>query len=798
MSKQVKRVQPTLYLQPSLKQLELESSLKALLAIQAANIDVKQASTKYDHFSQSVILDLPENNIVLFEPSAIVKYLLKEKTDNLNSKDLATVNSWIEFDEFTLSKLVSKESTDNLDAALEKIENTLKTNNKQLGKVPSELVDIAIFSSLFVGLSYKKFDITKYPNIKEWMNEKLQNQANIYVSATRKWGRIMGFPAEQKVDTKNSITLNHHDRIILPVNDKKNILVTSALPYVNNVPHLGNIVGAMLSADCFTRYGRLRDYNIIFINGTDEYGTATETKALEEKCTCQELCDKYHALHKEIYQWFGIDFDYFGRTTTEKQTEVAQDIFLKLHKNGYLLEDTVTQLYCETCKLFLADRFVEGECPFCHYDDARGDQCDKCGKLINAVELIKPRCKVCNNTPKTKTSEHIFIDLPKLQDKCEAFVKKNSVEGEWSSNSISITNGWLKEGLKPRCITRDLKWGTPVPLEKYKDKVFYVWFDAPIGYISMTANYTPEWKQWWMNPDNVQLYQFMGKDNIPFHTVIFPCSEIGTGDNYTLLNRLSTTEYLNYENGKFSKSRNVGVFGNNVVETGVPVEVWRYYLLINRPESNDSAFTWNDFISRNNNELLANIGNFVNRLLKFVAAKYDSIIPEYDLSGPIEQKLIEDVNKLLKEYIHNMEVCKLRAGLKTAMDISQVGNAYLQENKIDNKLFTEKREICNNVVAASVNLIYLLSSLVYPFMPTTTESILKQINAPLRKITDVWEANEILPGHTIGKPAYLFKRIDPEMENIWREKYGGNAPKESKPAAKKQKKASKENKTSKN
>lgn len=789
MSKQVKKDQPTLHMKPSLKQSELANSLKVLIAAQIVGLEIKQSSAKFEHFSESVILSLPEKNIVLFQPTSAVRYLLNDMHKNLNAEDNAKVNSWIEFEETVLYKLVSEDNkdTESLKNALNKIETALKASNNKLSKVECEVMDIVIFSSLFTALSYKKIDENQYPTIVAWIKSKLSNEK--YSGATTKWKRIMNFPGEQKVDAKNTIVMNHHERKIMPIPGQKNILVTCALSYVNNVPHLGNIIGSMLSADAFVRYCRMRKYNTLFVNGTDEYGTATETKALEEKVSCKELCDKYHAIHKEIYSWFGIDFDYFGRTTTPKQTEIAQDIFLKLHKNNYLKEDIVTQLFCEKCNRYLADRFVEGECPLCHYEDARGDQCDKCGKLINAIELIKPRCKVCSNHPITKESNHIFIDLPKLQGKCEEFVKRSSVEGGWSQNSISITNGWLKEGLKPRCITRDLKWGTPVPLEHMKDKVFYVWFDAPIGYISITANYTDEWKKWWMNPDDVTLWQFMGKDNIPFHTVIFPCSELGTGDNYTLLNRLSTTEYLNYENGKFSKSRNVGVFGNNVVETGIPVEVWRYYLLINRPETNDSAFTWNDFISRNNSELLANIGNFVNRLLKFIVAKYDSVIPEYDITGPNEQKLIENVNKLLKEYITNMESAKLRAGLKLVMDISQLGNAYLQENKIDNKLFTEKRQICNNVVAISANLVYLLSSLVYPMMPTTSESMIKQLNAPLRMIADTWEANELLPGHVIGKPDYLFKRIDPEMENVWRAKYGGNAPKEApKPTNKKEKK----------
>ena len=364
-------------------------------------------------------------------------------------------------------------------------------------------------------------------------------------------------PETQEILNKCKIHRLNKEQNIVPHPEKKNILITSALPYVNNVPHLGNIIGCVLSADVFARYSRLRGHNALFICGTDEYGTATETKALLEKVTPQEICDKYFKIHKEIYDWFDIDFDYFGRTTTSEQTKIAQDIFLKLHKRGLLSEDILEQPYCEGCKRFLADRFIEGTCPnpTCKYEDARGDQCDKCGKLLDAADLIDPKCKICRTKPYIKQTTHIFLNLPEIKEDLNQWVKKSSLEGFWSSNSIQVTNGWIKQGLKKRCITRDLKWGTPVPLPGYEDKVFYVWFDAPIGYISITANYTKDWEKWWKNPDQVKLYQFMGKDNIPFHTVIFPSTLIGTKEPWSLLHHVSTTEYLNYETGKFSKSR---------------------------------------------------------------------------------------------------------------------------------------------------------------------------------------------------------------------------------------------------
>ncbi|KAG0875217.1 hypothetical protein G6F16_003189 [Rhizopus arrhizus] len=561
---------------------------------------------------------------------------------------------------------------------------------------------------------------------------------------------------------------------VLPKDNVRNVMITSALPYVNNVPHLGNIIGSTLSADVFARYCRARGYNTAYFCGTDEYGTATETKALEDGVSCQELCDKYNAIHSEVYEWFDLSFDHFGRTTTERQTEIVQDMFWKNYKNGNVTKESMIQLYCENCQRFLADRYVEGICPLCQYNDARGDQCDACGKLLNATELVEPRCKLDGNRPIIRESNHLFLDLSKLQPVIEERFKKSSTEGGWSANGINITQSWLKEGLKPRCITRDLKWGVPVPLEGYEDKVFYVWFDAPIGYPSITANYTDEWEKWWKNPEQVKLYQFMGKDNVPFHSVIFPGNQMGTGENWTMVNHISTCEYLNYEGGKFSKSRNVGVFGNNAKDTGIPPSVWRYYLLSVRPETSDSMFTWNEFITKNNSELLNNFGNFVNRAIRFIFAKYDGVIPKADFSGPLETDLIKDVNGLLKQYVEQMEAVKLRAALGTLMTISARGNQYLQEANLSNALFDETRAKCDAVVASAVNLIYLLSGLVSPFMPAVADSMCRQLNAPARLIPEEFSV-DILPGHVLGGAEYLFTKIDEKMEDVWKNKYGTGA-----------------------
>jgi methionyl-tRNA synthetase len=589
---------------------------------------------------------------------------------------------------------------------------------------------------------------------------------------------------------------------ILPVDGERNVLITSALPYVNNVPHLGNIVGSVLSADVFARYSRARGYNTLYICGTDEYGTATETKAIEEKVTPEQLCTKYNALHADVYKWFNIGFDHFGRTPTQQQTDIAQDIFTKLHKNGYLEEQTTTQPYCETHNSFLADRFVEGTCPLCQYDDARGDQCDKCGHLLDPLELINPRCKLDGATPVPKETKHVYLLLDKLQPSVEEWFAKSSKEGNWSSNGVQITSSWLKEGLRPRGITRDLKWGTAVPLEGYEKKVMYVWFDACIGYVSITATYTDQWEKWWRNPDNVKLYQFMGKDNVPFHSVVFPCSQIGTGDKWTMLNTISTTEYLNYEHGKFSKSRGIGVFGNNARETGIPSDVWRYYLLSHRPETGDTEFEWKGFIDSNNNELLKNLGNFINRVIKFLNSKiYDSVVPDYTkFTSEYLDGHRNKVNELLKRYIAESEDVKIRAALATALHISSLGNTLLQDNKLDNALATNEPDRCAAVVGMALSHIHLLASLIHPYMPDTATAILAQLNATFLTIPDEWEASSLPVGHKIGKAAYLFSQIKPEREQEWREQFGGaeaRKAKDEKAAKAAAKKAEKERKKAK-
>eukprot|EP01113_Clastostelium_recurvatum_P017891 TRINITY_DN2110_c0_g1_i3.p1 TRINITY_DN2110_c0_g1~~TRINITY_DN2110_c0_g1_i3.p1 ORF type:complete len:766 (+),score=227.24 TRINITY_DN2110_c0_g1_i3:81-2378(+) len=559
-------------------------------------------------------------------------------------------------------------------------------------------------------------------------------------------------------------------REILPVEGKRNILITSALPYVNNVPHLGNIIGSTLSADVYARYCRLRGDNVLFICGTDEYGTATEARALVEKLTPREICDKYNAIHTDIYEWFGLSFDKFGRTSTPEQTQIAQHIFKKCHENGELKEQSMEQLYCEGCKKFLADRFVEGNCPHCNFDAARGDQCDQCGKLLDPTELKNPRCITDNSTPVLRTTTHMFLDLSSLQERVRSFVNQSSTPpGMWSANAIQITNKWLNDPLHPRCITRDLKWGIPVPLPGYEDKVLYVWFDAPIGYISITATHTPQWEKWWKNPDQVDLIQFMGKDNVPFHTVVFPASLIGSGENWTKLRHISTTEYLTYQGGKFSKGRNNGVFGNHVRETGIPPEVWRYYLLVNRPEVGDSDFSWSDFGQKNNTELLNALGNLVNRSLKFIVDKFDGRIPPASSLRDSDQAFIESVNRELTAYTEAFDQIHIKEALRLAMGVALLGNKYMQDNKAW-ELIDSDKERSGTVLNVLANLVVLLVIILEPFIPTFSDLVRDQLRYDPQTLPKKFEL-VLEAGHEIGVVEPIFRRLSVEEIDDYRKRF---------------------------
>ncbi len=544
----------------------------------------------------------------------------------------------------------------------------------------------------------------------------------------------------------------------------RKILVTSALPYVNNVPHLGNIVGSVLSADVFARAMRMLGKEVLYICGTDEHGTTTEAKAIEEHTTPQAVCDKYFKIHKEVYDWFNISFDHFGRTSKKNHHRITQDIFQKVYKNGFISEDEVQQVYCRECDKFLADRFVEGKCPYCDYVDARGDQCDNCGKLLTPVELKAPRCKIHGTRPELRKTKHLFLELDKLQPQIEKWAKKQ--KSNWSENAIRITDAWFKEGLKKRAITRDLKWGIPVPLKGFENKVFYVWFDAPIGYISITEEKLKDkYKDWWMNAD-VDLYQFMGKDNIPFHTILFPGTLLATKDKYTFVNTINATEYLNYEGGKFSKSRNIGVFGDDAMKSGIPADVFRYYLMANRPETSDSEFNWDKFKDRLSNEIIGNFANLVNRSIAYLNRSFDSEIDNVELDSE-SKKLWEQIKKEEKKVIKSFESCQLREALSQIMHISKLGNEYFQKRE-PWKADTKHAQVTMRTI---VNIVKDLAILMKPFMPEACDKINSQLNIEESDIKELGKLS--IKKHKVAKAEVLFHKLEDKFVATLREKYAG-------------------------
>ncbi len=610
----------------------------------------------------------------------------------------------------------------------------------------------------------------------------------------------------------------------------KKRLVTSALPYVNNIPHLGNLI-QMLSADVFARFCRSRGYETLYVCGTDEYGTATETKAQEEGMSPRELCDHYFEEHKKIYDWFAIDFDIFGRTSNAQCTEITQMLYRRLEANGLIKEKAGKQLYCPKCQRFLADRYVGGVCPKCGSDKARGDQCDSCGALLDPTELKDAKCTVCGASPEVRETKHLYIDLPALSGRLEEWMEETSARGRWSENAINITKAWIRDGLAERAITRDLKWGIPVPREGYEDKVFYVWFNAPIGYISITKQLADElsaagrdsfdWKSWWYSkahtgeetseckncsansregnskedsasPTNVELFQFIGKDNIPFHTVIFPCTLLGseTGEtskteadcvptgSWTKLFHMSSTEYLNYEDGKFSKSRNVGVFGSDAIESGIPADAWRFYIFYNRPERQDFQFTWKDFQEKLNSELVGNLGNLVNRTLLFVNKYYGGKIPQ----GAEDEELWLKVRALEAKITENLEWANLKDAFHQIFEISDLCNKAFQAAEPWKTRNTEPEKAERLIY----NLCYVIKDIMImlqPYLPQYARKVMSYFGKTLREKTLSGRNIEGLSWDDLGKLAGLeqvgatevyFTPLDKKSADAFREKFSGN------------------------
>ncbi|NOZ76423.1 MAG: methionine--tRNA ligase [Euryarchaeota archaeon] len=540
---------------------------------------------------------------------------------------------------------------------------------------------------------------------------------------------------------------------------KQKVLITCALPYVNNVPHIGNIAGSHLPADIFARFCRLAGHETVFIGGSDEHGTPIEVSAEKLGVDPQTLCDQYYRVHKEIYDWLLISYDNFSRTSLPIHHETTQEFFRKVYENGYVVEGTLRLPSCEKCGRVLPDRYVEGTCPKCGYEGARGDQCEKCSSMLNPGDLRSPRCAICGSAPVFKDIKHLFLSLDKLEARLKEWIEGN--RDVWSPQVVNMALGWIHEGLKPRSITRDIKWGVKVPLEGFEDRVFYVWFDAPIGYVSSTKEWAQkigkpeEWRRFWQEED-AKIFHFIGKDNIPFHTIFWPGMLMANGE-FTLPYRVAGLQYLNYEGDKISKSRGFGIFCENLSRTGTSPDIWRYYLTLLIPETGDTEWKWREFQERVNKELVANLGNFVYRTLSFTMKNFDGRVPGAELSGR-DRELLERGKRYAEEVGNLIWDIRLRDALKKVFELSDEGNRYFQENEPWKavKEDPERAAACLHVCA---NLCYDLAVLLSPFLPESAERICAQLGMEVGTLEDVGQAR-VEAGQELRDVRPLFPKLD--------------------------------------
>lgn len=518
-------------------------------------------------------------------------------------------------------------------------------------------------------------------------------------------------------------------------------LVTSALPYVNNVPHLGNFIGSVLPADVYSRFLKLKGEECIYVCGTDDYGTPITVEADKEGITPKQLTDRYYKVQQEVFKKLWVDFDIFSRTSSEEHVKVVQEFYLRLKKNGYIYKKEIEQLYCEKDKRFLPDRYVEGTCPYCG-GHARGDQCEICGKLLEPTKLLEPYCIICKKKPVLKKSEHVFFELSKLTEQLQAWIGKSE---HWFPNARSFSLNWIKDGLEDRCISRDLSWGVPVP--DLHGKVFYVWFDAPQGYITFTKQLGKE--DWWHDKET-RLIHFLGKDNIAFHTIFFPGVLIAVG-GYILPYQIASYEFLNYEGKKFSKSKNVGIFLPDAVKL-YPADYWRYYLLSILTEHKDSDFLWEEFYKRINSDLNDTLGNFLHRTLTLTKTSFGGRIPKPGRLSKSDEKVFEEIAKTHSNVTKLLEEIKLKEALSEAIELARVGNRYLTEEEPWKK--EDNREA---VIYVCLNICKALSVLLDPFIPESAKKIREFLNI---KGYDWGSAVERIKSDKIGDFKPLFKKIE--------------------------------------
>ncbi len=547
------------------------------------------------------------------------------------------------------------------------------------------------------------------------------------------------------------------------------ILVTSALPYINGVKHLGNLVGSMLSADVYARFERQRGHDVLFICATDEHGTPAELAALEENLPVAEYCRRQHAIQADVYRRFGLSFDYFGRSSSPQNHELTQHFCRRLDAHGLIEERTTRQVYSNADGRFLPDRYIVGRCPHCGYEAARGDQCENCTRVLDPTDLLEPRSAVSGSTElEVRETRHLFLKLSELADRVGEWVEQRR---DWPPLVSSIARKWLTEGLRDRCITRDLDWGVPVDRPGFEGKVFYVWFDAPIEYIGATREWADQdpagrdWKSWWCAADDVRYVQFMAKDNVPFHTVSFPATLLGSGEPWKLVDYIKGFNWLTYAGGKFSTSRRRGVFMDQALDK-LPADYWRYWLLANAPESSDADFTFELFAAGVNKDLADTYGNFVNRLLKFTRSRFEGRVPVEGEPGADERELVERLGAGVEAYHQHMERIEFRKALAELRGLWAAGNEYLTRTA-PWKAIAEDRDRAAAIVRTGLQLVRLSTVLAWPVIPDTAAKVLAALGGapemppwPAGPVAEELAALE--PGQPLGELGILFRKLPPE------------------------------------
>jgi methionyl-tRNA synthetase len=533
------------------------------------------------------------------------------------------------------------------------------------------------------------------------------------------------------------------------------------------VPHLGNLVGSVLSADVTARYYRLRGDDTLLVSGSDEHGTPIEVEALRQGITPKELTDRNHAIVADLFKRWGASFDNYTRTESPVHKEFVQETLMKIYKNGYIFSQDTQMLYCEHDQRFLPDRFVEGKCPYCGYERARGDQCDRCGRLLETTFLLEPRCVICGNTPTVKTTRHWYIDLSKFAEPLTKFLQENQ---QISSNAKNFSINWIKEGLKPRAVTRDVEWGIPAPFPGAEGKTIYVWVDAVLGYVSATIEYfrrvgEPEkWREFWFDKSAKTLY-FVGKDNIPFHTIILPALLLATGEDYNLPWNVSATEFLQFKGEKASKSQRIGIWIDEALQL-FPADYWRFFLMATRPESKDSNFSWDQFLEKVNADLNDTFGNFIHRTLTFINTRFNGEVPPAMLTAE-DEAVLQAVREKVEAAAREFEEAKLQSAANTLIGISRVGNQYLNEKEPWNLLKTDKEKAAT-ILYVAAQVVKAIAVVSEPFMPATAERLWQALNLGGSGHASRWEdALEPLgAGHKIAKAKPLFRKIDADEAKL--------------------------------